>query len=125
MAVAVINRMVTDSLGPKTLPKLDFSTGIPETLQSMVVIPTLLSDDFGIQEDLEQLEIHYLSNPSGHLQFALLTDWKDFSEEHKPDDEALLKTATDGIERLNSLYPAPELESGVRFFPVSSMASME
>ena len=27
MAMAVVNRMVTDSLGPKTLPKLDFPVG--------------------------------------------------------------------------------------------------
>jgi len=97
------------------LPKLDFSKGIPPAFRTLVVMPTMLSSRYTIQENLERLEIHYLSNPEGYLQFALLTDWTDAPQEHTPDDEALLAAARDGISKLNDRY-GPGPEKSVRFF---------
>ncbi len=122
VAIALVNRFVTDSLGPQVLPKLDFSSGVPEDCRTLVVMPTLLDSPATLHENLERLEIHYLSNPDGHLQFALLMDWTDAPQEHMPEDDTLLSAAREGIRWLNEKYPVPLPSSpavasrGTRFF---------
>jgi len=108
LALALLNSVVTDTVRPEILPKLDFPLGIPDHLKTLIVVPTLLTDVASIKEQIERLEIHYLCNADGHLQFALLTDWMDAHQEHQADDEALLKTVTEGIQRLNAKWgPGP------------------
>ncbi len=108
LAVAVVNRWVMRSVRPRRLPKLNFETGIPAAYPTLVVIPTLLIHSQSIQEALEHLEVHFLSNPQGPLQFALLSDWSDASQENMPQDDALLSEAVDGIHRLNHRHgPGP------------------
>ena len=53
---------------------------------------------------LERLEIHYLANPDPQLRFALLTDFADAPEEHRPEDEGYVRAALDGVEALNARY---------------------
>ena len=105
LAVALVNRFVADSLGPQILPKIDFSSGVPEEFRTLVVMPTLLSVPGTVQENLERLEIHYLSNPDGCLQFALLMDFTDAPREQMPEGDTLLAAAREGIRRLNEKYP--------------------
>ena len=108
LAIALINRAVTDWLGPRTLPRLELKTGIPEYLRTLVVMPTLLTHKQEVEDLLARLEIHYLANPDGNVHFALLSDWKDAPNEHLATDDELLKTATEGIAQLNLRYgPAP------------------
>ena len=71
LAIALINRVVTDLLGPRTLPRLELRDGVPEELRTVVVVPTLLTSQEAIKEQVERLEIHYLANPDGDLRFAL------------------------------------------------------
>ena len=73
LAIALINRAVTDLFGPRTLPRLELRTGIPEDLRTIVVVPTLLTSQDAIIELVERLEVHYLANPDGDLRFALLS----------------------------------------------------
>ena len=83
LAIALINRAVTDLLGPRTLPRLELRDGVPKHLRTIVVIPTLLTGQDAIKEQVERLEVHYLANPDGDLRFALLSDWTDApSESH-------------------------------------------
>ena len=77
LAIALINRGVTDWLGPRTLPRLELKSGVPERLRTLVVIPTLLTRVHEVEELVARLEIHYLANPEGSLHFALLSDWVD------------------------------------------------
>ena len=115
LAIALINRAVTDLLGPRTLPRLELHDGIPTHLRTLVVIPTLLTGPEAIKELVERLEIHYLANPDGDLRFALLSDWTDAPRETMPGDDDLLAAATDGISHLNKRHgPAPG--GGERFF---------
>jgi len=106
VAVSVVNRLVSESLGPRPLPKMDFSKGIPPEAATMIVIPTLLSSRAGIDHQLAQLELHYLGNPPGALSLALLTDWMDASTEKTETDDALFAAARAGIETLNQRYGA-------------------
>ena len=77
LAIALINRAVTDLLGPRTLARLEFKEGVPSDLRTVVVVPTLLTSERSIKEQIEHLEVHYLANPDGDLRFALLSDWVD------------------------------------------------
>jgi cyclic beta-1,2-glucan glucanotransferase len=114
LAIALINRSVTDLFGPRTLPRLEIKT-IPENLRSIVVVPTLLTSENVINEQVEQLEIHYLANSDGDLRFALLSDWTDAKTETLPNDAALLAAASRGVAEINKRHgPAPG--GGSRFF---------
>src|ERR1700678_692463 len=114
LAIALINRVVTDLLGPRTLPRMEFRTGVPDTLRTIVVVPTLLTSPEGTKRNVDDLEIHYLANPDGDLRFALLTDWTDADAETASGDDELLETAITAIADLNKRHgPAP---GGARFF---------
>ena len=104
LAIALINRVVTDLLGPRPLPRMDFRAGVPADFRAMVVVPTLLTSQEFVKEQVERLEIHYLANPDGDLRFALLSDWADALNETEPGDEELLESAYEGISALNQRY---------------------
>src|SRR4029077_19022174 len=107
LAIALINRAVTDLLGPRTLARLELRDGVPEELRTIVAVPTLLTSEDGIKEHLEGLEVHYLANPDGDLRFALLSDWIDAPTETLQGDDELLAAAVDGMARLNKLHGPP------------------
>ena len=115
LAVALVNRAVTELVGPRRLPRLALRDGVPPDLRTMVVVPTLLTTNADIEEQLGRLEVHFLANPDGDLRFALLSDWSDAAAETMPGDDALLATASEGIRRLNEQYPLEHGE-GERFF---------
>jgi cyclic beta-1,2-glucan synthetase len=114
LAIALINRVVTDLLGPRPLPRMDFRAGVPADFRAMVVVPTLLTSQEFVKEQVERLEIHYLANPDGDLRFALLSDWADALNEAEPGDEELLAAANEGISALNQRY-GPVEGGGNRF----------
>ena len=101
LAVALINRVVTELLGPRALPRLELAEGIPTALRTLVVMPTLLVSDVEIEEQVNRLELHYLANLEGAIHFALLSDWTDAPTETMPADDRLLEAAIEGIARLN------------------------
>src|SRR4029077_4825378 len=114
LALALINRDVTGLIGPRSLPRLELRDGVPASMRTLVVVPTLLTNAAEIEEHVSRLEIHFLANPDGHVHFVLLSDWMDAVTEHMPDDERLLGLAHDGIARLNTRNgPAPA--GGERF----------
>src|SRR5271155_4556095 len=115
LAIALINRVVTDLLGPRTLPRMEFLEGVPESLRTIVVVPTLLTSQDATKQNVDDLEIHYLANPDGDLRFALLTDWTDAATESAAGDDELLDTAITAIAELNKRH-GPALGGGVRFF---------
>lgn len=87
------------------LPKLDFSKGIPQGLDTLVVVPALLSRERDVHALLRQLELHFLSNPDPRLQFALLTDTSDTTTAPDPlSPGPLVELATKGIDALNAAH---------------------
>ncbi len=115
LAIALINRAVTDLLGPRTLARFELKEGIPTELRTFVAVPTLLTSEEGIKEQAERLEVHYLANSDGDLRFALLSDWIDAPTESLPSDEDLLVTAVESIANLNRRHGPPP-GGGDRFF---------
>ena len=104
LVIALVNWLVTLTLSPRALPRLDFSQGIPDSHRAMVIVPTLLSKAHEIDNLLEALEIRYLGNRDANLYFALLTDFRDAHEETLPDDKAILDYARAAVRALNETY---------------------
>ncbi len=105
MAVGILNFLVTSTIRPQTLPKLDFTKWIPSDHHTLVVMPTIITNERSVQGLIERLEIQYLSNPEPGLSFALLTDFADAPQQDMPEDAQLLEMAQTGIATLNDRHP--------------------
>jgi cyclic beta-1,2-glucan synthetase len=103
--VAVLNRLIGESLQPAHLPRLLLAGGVPPQARVMVVVPALLNHPAGIAQTVHRLQLHHLANPEAHAQFALLSDWCDADTEHRPEDQALLSYAQDQLAALNTRHP--------------------
>jgi cyclic beta-1,2-glucan synthetase len=104
LAVPLVNHVVTWGFQATLLPALDLTGGVPQSLRTLVAVPTLLTSLKDIEAQVEQLEIHFLASPHGELHFALLSDWRDSESEHADGDDELLAAAKEGIARLNRRY---------------------
>ncbi len=104
LVVAVVNWMTMRLVSPRTLPRMDYADGVPEQCETMVVVPTMLSNEKAIIDLLESLEVHYLSNRDPHIHFALLTDLRDAEQETLDGDAVLIEQVRLGIESLNERY---------------------
>ncbi|CAA9889027.1 Cyclic beta-(1,2)-glucan synthase NdvB [Candidatus Methylobacter favarea] len=104
IAAALVNRIIIRVIPPAHIPRLELKEGIDSELRTFVVVPTLLMSEAGVKMQIDELEILYLSNPSGDVVFALLSDWADADQETTPEDAHLLSLATAGIAALNVKY---------------------
>jgi cyclic beta-1,2-glucan synthetase len=102
--VAVINRLISESIRPSHLPRLALAHGIPPGDRVMVVIPGMLTSDTAVGELVQRLELHHLANPERYAQFALLTDWADAPTATLHTDTPLLDTAVRRIAALNARH---------------------
>lgn len=103
-AVFFVNWIITLIAKPSILPRLDFSKSIPVDYRTIVVIPSIISNEDNIDSLISQLEIHYLSNRNTNLYFALLTDFPDAKHEKEKSDDILLSRICTEIENLNKKY---------------------
>jgi cyclic beta-1,2-glucan synthetase len=103
-AIGLVNYILSRLLNAAVLPGLTFRDGVPAEFKTLVVVPTLLSNSDEVDEMIQRLEVHYLSNAAGETYFALLSDFTDASTEHTDTDKELLDLAIAGIDRLNGLY---------------------
>jgi cyclic beta-1,2-glucan synthetase len=104
--VAIINRLISESLRPQHLPRLAWEGGIPADHRVIVVVPAMLTSAAATQGLVRRVELHYLANPERHAQFALLTDWTDADAAQQAGDAALLDDAQQQLRALNARLPA-------------------
>ena len=104
LALFVVNWLTARLMPPRSLPRLDFSEGIPAEHATLVVVPTMLTSKAGVEGLLEALEVRYLANHDPNVFFGLLTDLPDSQKEQTPQDEALVRQAHEGIADLNQKY---------------------
>ena len=104
IAVGLLNQLIIAGFPPFHLPRLDLKDGVPQSLSTYVVVPTMFVSESGVKEQVDQMEIRYLSNPDGEVRFALLSDWCDAEQETLPNDERLLNIATSAVTALNAKY---------------------
>ncbi len=116
MAVALVNWMATLLVAPNPLPRMDFSTGIPPAFRTLVIVPTMLASEPGIEALIEALEVRFLANRDDHLQFGLLTDFRDAPQETLAEDAQLLQLAQTRIDGLNRKYRSATGESSADIF---------
>jgi len=113
LAVEWVNWLITLTLSPRLLPRMDYSHGIPAEACTLVIVPTLIGSAQDIEELVEGLEVRFLANRDAHVHFALLTDFMDAATEVLAQDAPLLALAQQRIEALNLKYPCPPTD---RFF---------
>jgi cyclic beta-1,2-glucan synthetase len=118
VATALVNRAITWSFGAVTLPGLELKAGVPQLLRTLVAVPTLLTSEADLLEQIERLEVHHLAGVGGDLAFALLSDGIDASQEVLESDAHLLAVAVDAIGQLNR-----RLRAGSLWQPFPSPAS--
>lgn len=106
LALALVNWLATLVVSPHSLPRMDFSTGIPARSRALVIVPTMLTHPQSVDHLVEALEVRFLANQDDNLYFGLLTDFHDAHEETLAEDEPLLQLAQARIEMLNAKYGA-------------------
>ena len=105
-AETLVHFVIMRLLPPRTLPKLDFSDGVPDTARTLVAIPTLVSSESDVPWLFAQLERHAVGNRDPNIGFAVLTDLADAPERVMPDDAALLASLETHLEALRARHPA-------------------
>lgn len=106
IVVAVVNRLIGESLKPSYMPRYLLPGGIPVSARVLVAIPALLGSTGTIDRLVHRLHLHYLANPEPCAQFALLTDGVDADAADLPGDGALLAHAHNLVQALNQQHPA-------------------
>jgi hypothetical protein len=105
IAVDLVNQTVTAINEPETLPKLDFSKGIPADCSTLVAVPSLLISEKYVHELVENLEVRYLANRDPNMHFALLTDLPDSATKPRERDaHPFVELAMRLIDGLNAKY---------------------
>ncbi|MDD5578760.1 MAG: glucoamylase family protein [Methylobacter sp.] len=104
IATALVNRIIIMVVPPAHIPRLELKEGIASELRTFVVVPSLLMSERDVKRQIDELEILYLSNPSGDVFFAILSDWADADQETRPEDTHLLSLASEGMAALNAKY---------------------
>ncbi len=105
--VALVNRLISESLQPVHLPRLAWAGGIPAAHRVLVVVPAFLASPAGVARLLHRLRLHHLANPEPQAQFALLADWPDAAVAQLPGDAPLLAATLLQLDALNALHPRP------------------
>lgn len=104
ITTALVNRFIIAAVPPRHLPRLELKDGIPDSLSTFVVVPTIFIGEYEVKRQIDELEVQYLSNPVNDVHFALLSDWVDADRETLPEDDLLLNIAVNGIAALNAKY---------------------
>ena len=102
-ALEIVNSVVCHYVPPRALPSMDFVDGVPDSCQTMIVVPALLLSQAVAARLIEDLEIRYLANRDANLLFALLTDFPDADSQRTAGD-SVLDACAEGIRRLNARY---------------------
>jgi cyclic beta-1,2-glucan synthetase len=110
-AILCIQHVTSRLIPPKRLPRLDFSSGVPQNARTMVIIPTMLTSTAGVDVLVEHLEVLALGNLDPCIHFAILSDFPDTSASDAPGDASMLERARAGVQALNVKF-----DSADRFF---------
>ncbi|WP_343807942.1 GH36-type glycosyl hydrolase domain-containing protein [Alteraurantiacibacter aestuarii] len=104
LALSVVHWILTRSLRPQVLPKLDCENGLPANSATIVTVPVVISDTEEVARLAERLEAHWLANRDPLLQIALLADLADAPSQTMPGDEEIERALQNAVGRLNHRY---------------------
>ncbi len=106
LVINLVHLIVTWQLRPRALPKLALRDGIPPTLRTIVVVPSIADSPARVDALMDDLEVRFLGNRDENLHFALLTDFVDAGSETRPEDEEILAHGRARASELNTRYGA-------------------
>ncbi|WP_051569370.1 GH36-type glycosyl hydrolase domain-containing protein [Alkaliphilus transvaalensis] len=104
IVIPLVNRVYTRRYPPDFIPRLAYRDGIPQEVATMVVVPTLVTDQDRVKDLLQQLEVYYLANREENIYFSIAGDFKDSTEEESPTDEGIIAFAMKEVKKLNKKY---------------------
>ena len=104
---ALVNRLISESVRPRVLPRLGLVNGIPPEHRVLVAVPAILDGAASVSPLIRRLLLHHLANPELCTQFALLSDWADADTARTDADQAVLDVALQEVRALNLAHPAP------------------
>lgn len=104
IVITIINTTIGRFIPPSKLPKLELKDGIPESMATMVIVPTLVPNVSRTLSLIDNLEVFYLANRGKNLYFALVGDFKDSVDEKLPEDQSIIDAAIKRIDHLNKKY---------------------
>ncbi|MFY0311320.1 GH36-type glycosyl hydrolase domain-containing protein [Leisingera sp. D0M16] len=107
IGVTLTNWIITLTVPPRILPKMDFEKGLPEGYESAIIVPVIFRTRNETAPLLRQLERHWLTNPDPRLRIVLLSDLGDAEQAVMPGDAGIEAALKSGIAALNAKY-APE-----------------
>ena len=102
--IQIIQAILSKTVKPKLIPKMDFSNGIDEDNTTMVVIPTIVKNKEKVAEMFKKLEVYYLANKSPNLYFTLLGDCSESNMQEEKFDIEVIQEGLNQVERLNKKY---------------------
>ena len=102
--IQIIQAILSKTVKPKLIPKMDFSNGIDEDNTTMVVIPTIVKNKEKVAEMFKNLEVYYLANKSPNLYFTLLGDCSESKMQEEKFDIEVIQEGLNQVERLNKKY---------------------
>lgn len=106
LAMVAVNWTLTRVLEPKTLPKLDFTSGLPCEAMTALVVPVVFPREEDIAPVVARLEAHWLANADPRLVVCLLADHSDADAGVLTQDETIVAVLRGAIETLNARYAA-------------------
>ncbi|MFC0244887.1 GH36-type glycosyl hydrolase domain-containing protein [Falsochrobactrum ovis] len=105
---SLFNALVPWFVQPTRLIGFEYKDGLPAEARTLVAVPTLITSRDSVDEQVRNLEVHYLTNPRGEIYFALVSDWLDAQEEVTSADIEILDYAREEIAKLNEHYTRDE-----------------
>ena len=102
--IALTNWTVSKYVPIKLVPKIDYSSGIPESDKTVVVIPAIVDSKNRVNELMKQLEVAFCGNKDKNTYFALLSDFKDSKSEEYESDSEIIEAGIETAEFLNKKY---------------------
>ncbi|AKH43957.1 cyclic beta-1,2-glucan synthetase [Altererythrobacter atlanticus] len=105
-AITVVHWIISRSLPPRVLDKLDFSKGLAKDSRTIVIVPVIVAAPGEAARAAEQVETHWLANSDPMLQVALLADLPDAAEERMPGDVEIEAALESRIRALNERHGA-------------------
>ena len=104
LVIQIAQYVLSKTVKPTLIPKLDFTSGIDEENSTFVIIPTIIKSKEKVKDMMKNLEIYYLANKSPNLYFALLGDCSQSNSEEEEFDEEVFEEGLNQIEILNKKY---------------------
>ena len=108
LSIQIIQYILSKTVKPKLIPKLDFSNGIDKENSTMVVIPTIIKSKEKVQELMRKLEVYYLANQSKNIYFTLLGDCSESKNKEEQFDKEVIEEGKKQVEILNKKYAMQE-----------------